>query len=445
MSTSRKDLFKNLSTARKPSSPTRKPSSPARKPSSPTRKPSSPTRTSSSPTRTSSNIPDRAIVAKAGVELIKIVAMAIISSLNIVGVHVSDNFIAYIVSISTLTYGYIMYCVKYTVGYSKTEIGKILEEFMNVISTLLDAPRANLKKNSQEIQRCITRVATENVFSSLGFGGENKETKQFSKLKTELESTKIKVTNELYKLQNDILFNNINSVLLTFSIIKNEIENFPNTISNYIKKLIKNESKQRDNKINYQSSTAISRYTVPEDMRLNEKVTSLVSYTNMRPIFSTVVSYTPSVSIVPENIEKISNVLQIKSVNLQSLLNMVEIESNILLDDESIFNEETVCGRTAKRMFTNFKMTTNNKIEEISMLVHGKIEEEKYFLKENYEHIQFITSISLIIVLSLLINKGIRTVVKSCCRRADGKRSSRRRKTSKNMRRKSTRQRKSKN
>lgn len=440
---------KSLSTARKPSSPTRKPSSPARKPSSPTRKPSSPTRTSSSPTRTSSNIPDRAIVAKAGVELIKIVAMAIISSLNIVGVHVSDNFIAYIVSISTLTYGYIMYCVKYTVGYSKTEIGKILEEFMNVISTLLDAPRANLKKNSQEIQRCITRVATENVFSSLGFGGENKETKQLSKLKTELESTNIKVTKELNKLQNDILFNNINSVLLTFSIIKNEIENFPNTISNYIKKLIKNESKQRDNKINYESSTAISRYTVPEDMRLNEKVTSLVSYTNMRPIFSTVVSYTPSGSIVgyeePENIEKISNVLQIKSVNLQSLLNMVEIESDILLDDESIFNEETVCGRTAKRMFTNFKMTTNNKIQEISMLVHHKIEEEKYFLKENYEHIQFITSISLIIVLSLLINKGIRTVVKSCCRRADGKRSSRRRKTSKNMRRKSTRQRKSKN
>ena len=48
------------------------------------------------------------------------------------------------------------------------------------------------------------------------------------------------------------------------------------------------------------------------------------------------------------------------------------------------------------------------KIQEIYTLVHDKIEEEQYFLKENYEHIQFITAITLIIVLSLLINKGIR-------------------------------------
>jgi hypothetical protein len=161
-------------------------------------------------------------------------------------------------------------------------------------------------------------------------------------------------------------------------------------------------------------------------MLLNRQITSIIIQEN--PVI-----YTPNLSIIkykePENIEKISNALEIPYVNLESLINMIEIESNIPFDDENIFDDKSVCGRTSRRMFTNFKTATNTKIQEIYTLVHDKIEEEQYFLKENYEHIQFITAITLIIVLSLLINKGIRTMVKSCCRRADGKRSSRKRKS----------------
>jgi hypothetical protein len=373
----------------------------------------------------------REIIAKGSIELIRIVAFSIISSLNNLGIHLSDHYIIYIVSISKLVYLYIMYCVKYTVNYSKTEISIIIKEFIETVSNLLELPRKNLQNNSQDIQRCVTNVATENIISKFGSyigysGGENIETKQLSNLKTQLESTNVKISSELYKLKNDIEFNYINEIFLTFSVIDKEIRNFPETINKYINKLIKNEIKEIEETTEDVKQKNLISYKSREDMLLNRQITSIIIQEN--PVI-----YTPNLSIIkykePENIEKISNALEIPYVNLESLINMIEIESNIPFDDENIFDDKSVCGRTSRRMFTNFKTATNTKIQEIYTLVHDKIEEEQYFLKENYEHIQFITAITLIIVLSLLINKGIRTMVKSCCRRADGKRSSRKRKS----------------
>ena len=423
----RKELFKSLSTARKPPSTRSSTRSSSPKPPSTRASPKSNTRKSPKPHGRRSQ---RDIIAKGSIELIRIVAFSIISSLNKLGIHLSDHYIVYIVSISKLSYLYIMYCVKYAVNYSKTEISFIIKEFIETVSKLLDLPRKNLQNNSQDIQRCVTNVATENIISKFGSyigytGGENIETKQLGNLKTKLESTNVKISSELYKLKNDIEMNYINEILITFSVIDNEIRNFPETINKYINKLIKNEIKEIKEK-EIEQKNLIS-YVSREDMILNRQITSIITQEN------------PNLSIMkykePENIEKISNAFEIPYVNLQSLISMIEIESDIPFDNENIFDEKSVCGRTAKRMFTNFKSATNTKIQEIYTLVHDKIEEEQYFLKENYEHIQFITAITLIIVLSLLINKGIRTMVKSCCRRADGKRSSRKRKNKRSNKR----------
>jgi len=165
----------------------------------------------------------REIIAKGSIELIRIVAFSIISSLNNLGIHLSDHYIIYIVSISKLVYLYIMYCVKYTVNYSKTEISIIIKEFIETVSNLLELPRKNLQNNSQDIQRCVTNVATENIISKFGSyigysGGENIETKQLSNLKTQLESTNVKISSELYKLKNDFV-KEILTLKSAFSII----------------------------------------------------------------------------------------------------------------------------------------------------------------------------------------------------------------------------------
>ena len=144
-------------------------------------------------------------------------------------------------------------------------------------------------------------------------------------------------------------------------------------------------------------------------------------------------SYNPIMSLEYKklkNIQKISNALQIPEVNLESLISMVAIESNIPFDNTTIFNEDSICGRTSRRILNDFNRTTTNELTRISTLAHEKLAENEFYLQENYEYIQLILVITLIPVFSLLLNKGLRTLL-SCCVRKDGKRSSRKRRTSK--------------
>jgi hypothetical protein len=163
-----------------------------------------------------------------------------------------------------------------------------------------------------------------------------------------------------------------------------------------MKKLIKSEK----NKI---SSLIVS---VPKDIILRES-------NSIKPYISTV--------------EKFTNEVQIKDINLETLISMIEKENEIPYYDDTMFDKDTICGRTASRIFTSFQMTTNQNIDKITTKVHNKLEEHQYFLKENYDHVEFIITISLIIVLSLLVNKGIAVMFKKCCRKTDGKRKSRKR------------------
>ena len=144
-------------------------------------------------------------------------------------------------------------------------------------------------------------------------------------------------------------------------------------------------------------------------------------------------SYNPIMSLgykKLKNIKKISNALQIPEVNLESLISMVAIESNIPFDNTTIFDEDSICGRTSRRILNDFNRTTTNELTRISTLAHEKLAENEFYLQENYEYIQLILVITLIPVFSLLLNKGLRTLL-SCCVRKDGIRSSRKRRTSK--------------
>ena len=374
--------------------------------------------------------------AKISKKIIFFIANIIITVLNESSIHLSNNFIKYILLVTTLSYTYITNIVINAGTYTANDLKIIINRFLESITKLFEIPIKNIENYSTDIERCYTSAGTESSLSYIGLGSRrNKNTEQLRSLKTSLESANVNIARELYKLKNDIEYRYVNNILLSFSIIKNEIENLPKTIMHSLKKYLRNATKNA--KINVEilelleTNKEIPGNQVDERMSIGYKEEPIDERNNMMSISYNTNSYNPIVEYKkPKNIQKISNAFEIQEVDITSLINMFTIESNIPFDDNTIFDEDSICGRTSRRMLDDFKITTTNQLSSISILAHEKLAENKIYLRENYEYIQLILVITLIIVFSLLLNKGLRTLL-SCCARKDGKRSSRRRKTSK--------------
>ena len=414
------------------------------------------------------------LTSKISGKIIMFVAKIIITVLNKSSIHLSDNFIRYIIAVTTNTFIYITYLISCTGTYSANEFDVILNEFVKSINALFIAPIDNLKQYKQDIARCVQSAATESVFSYVGLVSDqsNKNVNQLRSLKTKLESVKVNISDELFKIKNDIETRYVSNILLSFSIIKNEIQNTPETLMHLLKKYLGNATKNTE--INVESLSLLEEpdenlqkiyntmMSIPHNNMMSIGYTDDEPRNNMMSIGYTddelrnnmIIgyrkqenkenSYNPIMSLGyrkqenKENMKKISNALQIPEVNLESIISMVRIESNIPFDNTTIFNEDSICGRTSRRMLDNFNRTTTYELARISTLAQENLAENKFYLKENYEYIQLILVISLILVFSLLLNKGLRTLL-SCCVRKDGIRSSRKRRTSKqkSMKRKS--------
>ena len=411
------------------------------------------------------------MTAKISGKVIMFIAKIIITVLNESSIHLSDNFITYIILVTQLSYCYITYLISGTGTYSRNELDNILNEFVESIRVLFDTPRKNLKLNKQDIERCFQSAGTESVFSYIGLTGDEskKNVNQLRSLKAKLESTTVNISDELFKIKNDIESRYVNNILLSFSIIKNEIKNIPETINTLLKKYLGKATTNAE--INVESlsllepdkdfqkiyNTVMSigykddepRNTMmsigePRNtmMSIGEPRNTMMSIGEPRNTMMSIGyrkqenkenSYNPIMSLgykKLKNIKKISNALQIPEVNLESLISMVAIESNIPFDNTTIFDEDSICGRTSRRILNDFNRTTTNELTRISTLAHEKLAENEFYLQENYEYIQLILVITLIPVFSLLLNKGLRTLL-SCCVRKDGIRSSRKRRTSK--------------
>ena len=387
----------NLRTSRSPTRTSRSPLRTSRSPPRTSRSPPS-RRTSRSPRRTSPRITTLDLprtklgyITEKSANMIKYISIIIISSLHKSHVHLSKHLVGYITLIVSFTYKYLYYCLDNVVSYSSKEMELLISNFIKSIQTLIMAPQESLKEYEQDIKRCVYNVGSESALSYIFGNTEKKDYDILLKLKTDVENTNYKISSDLIKIKNEIELGYINRVLLPLKIFKNQITNFPETINKYMKKLIKSK---------------ISSSSMPKDIILRES-------NSIKPYIST--------------IEKFTNELQIKDINLETLISMIERENEIHHYNDDMFNKETVCGRTASRIFTSFQMTTGQNIERITATVNNKLEEHQYFLKEKYDHVEFIVTISLIIVLSLLVNKGIAVMFKKCCRKTDGKRKSRKR------------------
>lgn len=106
---------------------------------------------------------------------IMFIAKIIITSLNESSIHLSKNFTYYIILLTSLSFAYITYIIRNTRTYSVNDLDVIINEFVDSIRVLFEIPRKNLRRNSQDIQRCFESAASESAMSIIGLGSGPKK------------------------------------------------------------------------------------------------------------------------------------------------------------------------------------------------------------------------------------------------------------------------------